>query len=444
MRQSTFPCILLFLMLCCTSGKYLSGNIKNGQSWVFVSEFSFVDDQGKLEYKVEYSVTGECCPSLAYYSHDSYKTVSTNNDMDCQSKLSRAQGIVKFQSTPTNDSSNISGNYSSQCFHIIDKNLRKCSGILRVYSPDQWWFFALSHCNSSQGLDISYEFTFTNSDNWEEHLSGEEMHGVENLAVSFGSILVLFGIGLLFARRLLQLDKLHKAFKVFMASLSCEVIAQLLICIYYIPYVRGGIQIPYLTNAAELLHLTSQVTFILLLILLAHGWTMTKARISRDLAKFCSLLAFTYGCLFAYKQAFSDHLIAHFFLEGLADKGYQFLRIIAWVCFTFGLYLSFRNHSDKKIFYLYFGALCSVWFLFEPLSTLAFSFLLSGPSSMKIMRLFRSTWLDILGFGGILRLMLPSMVDVVFPHRVPVNEVDTVQVQDWNNFQRTEHLNYHF
>lgn len=138
MRQSTFPCILLFLMLCCTSGKYLSGNIKNGQSWVFVSEFSFVDDQGKLEYKVEYSVTGECCPSLAYYSHDSYKTVSTNNDMDCQSKLSRAQGIVKFQSTPTDDSSNISGNYSSQCFHIIDKNLRKCSGILRVYSSDQW------------------------------------------------------------------------------------------------------------------------------------------------------------------------------------------------------------------------------------------------------------------------------------------------------------------
>lgn len=207
---------------------------------MFVSEFSFVDDQGKLEYKVEYSVTGECCPSLAYYSHDSYKTVSTNNDMDCQSKLSRAQGIVKFQSTPTNG-----------------KNLQKCSGILRVYSPDQWWFFALSHCNSSQGLDISYEFTFTNSDNWEEHLSGEEMHGVENLAVSFGSILVLFGIGLLFARRLLQVGKLHKAFKVFMASLSCEVIAQLLICIYYIPYVRGGIQIPYLTNAAELLHLTS-------------------------------------------------------------------------------------------------------------------------------------------------------------------------------------------
>lgn len=436
MRRSTIPGFYLFLMLCCTSGKYFSGNINNGQSWVFVSEFAFIDNQGKLEYKVEYSVTGECCPRLSYYSHASYKTISTNDGMDCQSKLSRAQGIVKFQNKSADEISKNSTNYSTQCLQSIYRNLRKCSGVLHVYSTDQWWFFALSHCNSSQGLDVSYEFTFTNGDSWEKHLSGEESHGVEALAVSFGATLVLFLIGLIFARKLLQLEnKLHKAFKVFMASLSCEVIVQLFTCIYYIPYIRSGIQIPYLTNVAEFLHLTSEVLFILLLVWLAHGWTMTKARLSKDLYMFCSLLAFTYGGLFAYKQASVDLLFFHFVLESLADKGLQFLRIIAWVCFVFGIYLSIRNHSDKKKFYSHFGAYYSVWFLLEPLSTIVFSFFLSGPSSLKIMRLFRISWLNLLGFGGILRLMMPSMVDVVFPYRAPVNEVATVQVQDWNNFQ---------
>ncbi|XP_022777493.1 transmembrane protein 145-like [Stylophora pistillata] len=514
MRRSTIPGFYLFLILCCTSGKYFSGNINNGQSWVFVSEFAFIDNQGKLEYKVEYSVTGECCPPALHpgvVTSDigrNWKTlkkpyirpfvmlvmflffkdckqgaqttiycsvaeelegVSGLYYSDCKvkegNKLAKDPGLAKklwdardpligqsiatklvaytavtvclvalikwhFGGGVCKSKARLDAtNYSTQCLQSIYRNLRKCSGVLHVYSTDQWWFFVLSHCNSSQGLDVSYEFTFTNGDSWEKHLSGEETHGVEALAVSFGATLVLFLIGLLFARKLLQLEnKLQKAFKVFMASLSCEVIVQLFTCIYYIPYIRSGIQIPYLKNVAEFLHLTSEVLFILLLVWLAHGWTMTKVRISKDLYMFCSLLAFTYGGLFAYKQASVDLLFFHFVLESLADKGLQFLRIIAWVCFVFGIYLSIRNHSDKKKFYSHFGAYYSVWFLLEPLSTIVFSFFLSGPSSVKIMRLFRISWLNLLGFGGILRLMMPSMVDVVFPYRAPVNEVATVQV----------------
>ena len=415
---------------------------------MLVSGFSFIDDLGKLEYKVDYkySATHECCPSLAYYSHDSYEFVSSNNDMDCQTKLSHAQGFVKFQNSSARDNSDNSGNYSTQCFKINDDtNLRQCSGVLRVHSLDRWWFFVLSHCNSSKGLDISYEFTFTNGDSWEKHLSGEEIHILEGQTVSLGSILLLFAAGLYCTRRLLQLDKFHRAFKLFMSSLSCEVTAQILECIYYTQYVRSGVELPPLQTIAELLHCTSEVIFVVLLILLANGWTMTRAcfgqKAQKNLTIFCSLYILNYGILFVYKQGFSDPESSHLLFEGLVDKGYRILRIIAWVCFAFGIYFSIRNNPEKKKFYLQFGAYCSVWFLFAPLSIPAFSFL-SEPNQLRVMRLFRFPLLVLLGFSGVLYLMRPSKVDVNFPFRVRGNEVDTEQVQDLNNFQRAEYVTF--
>lgn len=438
MRRFYFASALLLSILGLVSGKYVSGSISNGVDWSLVSQFSFIDDKGQLDYKVEYSVTDQCCPNLAYYFHDVFESVSSNNDMDCQSKLSFAEGVVTFQNTEN------SGNLSTQCITSSATKLRKCSGVLRLQSiQDRLWFFVLSHCNSTKGLDVSYEFTFTNGDSWEMHLSAEEMHILEIQAIPFGGLLVVFVAALYIARQLLQQDKLHRVYRLFMLSLTCEVFGQSLDYIYYMYYVKNGVQLRSLQTIAELLHATSEVTFVILLILLSNGWTISTAHLGHKkqmrLTAFLSLYILTYGILFVCKKEFFDPDASHFPFESHVDKAYRSLKLVAWACFVHGAFLSIRNHPAKKTFYLKFMTLYSAWFLFLPLNFLAYFILFDEWYNLGVLRILRMLpYLCVLGFAVILFIMHPRKGYVNFSIHVNGNEVDPAQVEEPFTFQNAE------
>ena len=453
MRRFYFVSVLLLSIFGLVSGKYVSGSVSNGKNWELVSQFSFIDDTGELAYEVEYSATDECCPSLAYYFHDSFESVSSNNDMDCQSKLSYAEGVVIFQNIPLSNNNVLSDNSSDpstdfwiQCFTNNATNLRECSGKLHLQSiHDRLWFFVLSHCNSTKGLDISYELTFTNGYSWERHLSGEEMHILETRAIPFGGLLIIFVAGLYIARQLLQQDKLHRAYKLFMMSLTCEVVAQSLDYIYYAYYVKNGVQLHALQTIAELLHAISEVSLVVLLVLLAHGWTITAAHLGNStqmkLTVFLSLYILAFGILFVCKKEFFDPQASHFPFESDLDKAYRGLKLIAWACFVYGVYLSIRNHPAKKKFYLFLAVFYSAWFLFLPLSFLVFFIMFSVWYKLSVLRILRMTpYICVFGFAGILSIMRPRRGQANFPFHVSSNEVEPahVQVQQPPSFKPTE------
>ena len=430
----------IFGLVC---GKYVSESISNGQKWVLVSDFSFIEDKGQLKYDVEYLVTNECCPSLAYYSHNSYESVSSNNDMDCLSKLSYAEGVFTFQNTLPNVSSNTE-NFSTLCSLSNATNLQKCSGKLRLQSVRyRWWFFVLSHCNSTNGLDISYELTFTNGDSWERHLSAEEMHSLEYKAVPLAVNILLFVVGLIFARQLLDQDKLHRAYKLFMMTLSCEVAAQVFDYIYYSQYVGNGMPLHPLQTGAELFHSISEVIFVVLLILLANGWMITTAHFDREkqtrLKVFLWLYILTYEILFVFKNFF-DSEISHIPFESYLDIALRSMRTLAWACFIYGTVFTIQRHPEKKKFYKYFKHFYSVWFLLPPLSTLTFSILFDELHQLKYLRIVRllNPLIFFLGFVGLLFIMRPSKVNTNFPFHVRGNEVDAVEAQELSTFQHTD------
>lgn len=443
MRRVYLAFILLLLIFCLVSGKYVSGGISNGQKWVLVSDFSFIEDIGQLKYDVEYSVTNECCPSLAYYSHNSYESASSNDDMDCSSKLSYAEDVLTFQNVLLNVSSN-TGNFSMQCSSSNDTNLRKCSGKLRLQSTrDRWWFFVLSHCSSTNGLDISYELTFTNGDSWERHLPAEEMHSLEYKAVPLAGNILLFVVGLIFARQLLDQGKLHRAYKLFMMTLSCEIAAQVFDYIYYTHYVGNGMPRHPLQTGAELFHSISEVIFVVLLILLANGWIITTGHFDREkqirLKVFLWLYILTYEILFVFKTFF-DSEVSHIPYESYLDIAVRSLRTLAWACFIYGTSFSIKRHPEKRKFYNYFQQFYSVWFLFPPLSALTFSTLFDELHQLKYLRLVRllNPLICFLGFVGLLFIMRPSKVNTNFPFHIRGNEVDVVETQEPSTFQHAD------
>lgn len=79
----------------------------------------------------------------------------------------------------------------------------------------------------------------------------------------------------------------------------------------------------------------STLVFLLLLILLAKGYTVTRARLkSRTSAKigsFMALYSFTYVCLFIWEQSVFDPGQVLYTYESPAGYGLIMLRLIGWV-----------------------------------------------------------------------------------------------------------------
>ena len=426
-------CFLLLLSsfdLGC--GKFVSGKINSSDNWVSVSQFYLIDETEHLDYNVEYAATNQCCPSLAYYFEDSWESVYNNSTMDCQSKINHAKAVFGFQNTPGSNKS-IPDNFSIQCFTENATNLRQCSGTLRLFSENyQWWFFALSHCNSTRGLEISYEFSFTNRVSWEE-----KEHVLVNHLVSFGLILILFAISLYFARQLLRRDMFHRAYKLFLASLGYEFTALLFDAVYRTHDAHFGEGVQQLVNIRDLLHATSEIFLQVLLVLLAFGWTITKARlnenIQRKLTVFFSIYILIYGVLFFFKQEYFDHgqSILWFLRLKKLLQGNLGLTVIAWVVFISGALSTIRQNPEKQQFYLFFAGVFSIWFLAQPLPAfLASSFFFQrGTTACEIYHRLNFL-LDLLGFGGLLYIMRPSQANRNFPFHAHANEVEPVQEQN--------------
>lgn len=228
-----------------------------------------------------------------------------------------------------------------------------------------------------------------------------------------------------------------------MMSLSCEVVAQSFDYIFYTYYVDNGIQLRPLQTIAELLHATSEVSFIVLLILLANGWMITKAHLGQTtqmkLTVFLSLYILAYGILFVCKKEFFDPEASHFPFESPMDQAYRSLKLIAWACFVYGALLSIKNHPATKKFYLFFVAFYSAWFLFLPLSLLACFLLFDEWYKLRTLRILRMTpFLCSFGFAALLSIMQPRKGYVNFPFHVRSNEVDPRQVQEPSNYQHAE------
>jgi len=269
------------------------------------------------------------------------------------------------------------------------------------------------------------------------------MHSLEYKAVPLAGNILLFGVGLIFARQLLDQGKLHRAYKLFMMTLSCKIAAQVCDYIYYTRYVANGVELHPLQTGAELFHSISEVIFVVLLILLAYGWMITTADFHGEkqmrLKVFLCLYIFTYETLFVFKMFFASE-VSHIPFESYPDIALRSLRTLACVSFVYGSAISIQRHPEKRKFYNHLQQFYSVWFLIPPLSALMSSILFNELHQLGYLRLFRllNPLISFLGFVGLLVIMRPSKVNTNFPFHVRGNEVDAMEAHEPYTFQHTD------
>ncbi|GLD72112.1 transmembrane protein 145, partial [Lates japonicus] len=243
------------------------------QDWVFLTRFCFLTDFGRLDFRFRYPKS-RCCQNILLYFDDSsqWPAVYKRPEKNCYQK-------AVLSTKP--------GHQPHHALHLVEgdgnEEVLSCVGGRSFRSVrERWWYIALSKCGGD-GLQLQYEMKLTNGLSfWTKHFSADEF-GILETDITFLVIFsMVFLLSCYFAYNLKGRQLLHTTYKMFMTAAGVEVLSLLFHCVYWGLYAGDGVGNGSLKILGKLLFSVSFLVFLLMLILLGKGFTVTRARISHS------------------------------------------------------------------------------------------------------------------------------------------------------------------
>uniref|UniRef100_A0A8C5CGX4 Transmembrane protein 145 n=1 Tax=Gadus morhua TaxID=8049 RepID=A0A8C5CGX4_GADMO len=360
------------------------------QDWVFLTRFCFLTTEGRLDFRFRYSkVRGgwrsRCCQNILLYFDDSsqWPAVYKKPDKNCYQK----EEVLRPEN---NQVINLTTRYTwSGCVEDGDEEVLSCVGGRSFRSVrERWWYIALSKCGG-EGLQLEYEMKLTNGQSfWTKHFSADEF-GILETDITF---LVIFSLVFLlscyFAYNLKGRQLFHTTYKMFMTAAGVEVLSLVFHCIYWDLYAHDGIGNGSLKLMGKLLFSVSFLVFLLMLILLGKGFTVTRARISPSgsvkLSIYMTVYTITYIILFIYEAEFFDPGEVLYAYDSPAGYGLMGLQLLAYVWFCYAVLVSLKHYPEKQPFYIPFFTTYTLWFFAVPVMALIANFGISRWAREKI------------------------------------------------------------
>ncbi|KAK7798512.1 LOW QUALITY PROTEIN: hypothetical protein U0070_018280, partial [Myodes glareolus] len=419
LRRLLPPLLLLLLPLSPRArAKYVRGNLSSKEDWVFLTRFCFLSDYGRLDFRFRYP-EAKCCQNILLYFDDpsQWPAVYKARDKDCLAK----ESVIRPEN---NQVINLTTQYAwSGCQVVSEEGTRylSCSSGRSFRSVrERWWYIALSKCGGD-GLQLEYEMVLTNGKSfWTRHFSADEFD-------------------LLKGRQLL-----HTTYKMFMAAAGVEVLSLLFFCIYWGQYATDGIGNGSLKILAKLLFSSSFLIFLLTLILLGKGFTVTRihpavsphgllarGRISHSgsvkLSVYMTLYTLTHVVLLTYEAEFFDPGQVLYTYESPAGYGLIGLQVAAYVWFCYAVLVSLRHFPEKQPFYVPFFAAYTLWFFAVPVMALIANFGIPKWAREKIVNGIQ-LGIHLYAHGVFLIMTRPSAANKNFPYHVRTSQIASAGV----------------
>ncbi|KAG7276216.1 hypothetical protein CRUP_004807 [Coryphaenoides rupestris] len=372
----------LFTVLCVESvlGKHVKGVVNTKEDWVFLTRFCFLTAYGRLDFRFRYSKS-RCCQNILLYFDDSsqWPAVYKRPEKNCYQK----EAVLRPEN---NQVINLTTRYTwSGC--VVEED-----GDEEVLS-------------CGEGLQLEYEMKLTNGNSfWTQHFSADEF-GILETDITF---LVIFSM-------------------VFLLSCYFAFLSLLFHCIYWGLYARDGVGNGSLKLMGKLLFSVSFLVFLLMLILLGKGFTVTRARISHSgsvkLSIYMTVYTITYVILFIYEAEFFDPGEVLYAYDSPAGYGLMGLQLVAYVWFCYAVLVSLKRYPEKQPFYIPFFTTYTLWFFAVPVMALIANFGISRWAREKIVN---GIQLGIHLYAHIVFLVItrPSAANKNFPYHEPVKTVD--------------------
>ncbi|XP_039705932.1 transmembrane protein 145 isoform X1 [Pteropus medius] len=430
LRRLLPPLLLLLLPLPPRArAKYVRGNLSSKEDWVFLTRFCFLSDYGRLDFRFRYP-EAKCCQNILLYFDDpsQWPAVYKAGDKDCLAK----ESVIRPEN---NQVINLTTQYAwSGCQVVSEEGTRylSCSSGRSFRSVrERWWYIALSKCGGD-GLQLEYEMVLTNGKSfWTRHFSADEF-GILETDVTFLLIFILiFFLSCYFGYLLKGRQLLHTTYKMFMAAAGVEVLSLLFFCIYWGQYATDGIGNESLKILAKLLFSSSFLIFLLMLILLGKGFTVTRGRISHSgsvkLSVYMTLYTLTHVVLLIYEAEFFDPGQVLYTYESPAGYGLIGLQVAAYVWFCYAVLVSLRHFPEKQPFYVPFFAAYTLWFFAVPVMALIANFGIPKWAREKIVNGIQ-LGIHLYAHGVFLIMTRPSAANKNFPYHVRTSQIASAGV----------------
>ncbi|XP_005412421.1 PREDICTED: transmembrane protein 145 isoform X1 [Chinchilla lanigera] len=404
--------------------KYVRGNLSSKEDWVFLTRFCFLSDYGRLDFRFRYP-EAKCCQNILLYFDDpsQWPAVYKAGDKDCLAK----ESVIRPEN---NQVINLTTQYAwSGCQVVSEEGTRylSCSSGRSFRSVrERWWYIALSKCGGD-GLQLEYEMVLTNGKSfWTRHFSADEF-GILETDVTFLLIFILiFFLSCYFGYLLKGRQLLHTTYKMFMAAAGVEVLSLLFFCIYWGQYATDGIGNESVKILAKLLFSSSFLIFLLMLILLGKGFTVTRGRISHSgsvkLSVYMTLYTLTHVVLLIYEAEFFDPGQVLYTYESPAGYGLIGLQVAAYVWFCYAVLVSLRHFPEKQPFYVPFFAAYTLWFFAVPVMALIANFGIPKWAREKIVNGIQ-LGIHLYAHGVFLIMTRPSAANKNFPYHVRTSQI---------------------
>ncbi|XP_076801644.1 transmembrane protein 145-like isoform X2 [Clavelina lepadiformis] len=422
-------CLFLLCLLyheCCAV--YLEGRLHTSQDWAFLGRFCFLSDIGRMQFKFTYPLE-ECCHNVLLYFDDGkqWPQVYKNDSKNCflkEAVLESAHNQIINLTTRYSWSGCVVTNHSSQKY-------LHCEGGRSFRSMrERWWYIAISHCKEAlgnNGIDLTYEMKLTNGHSyWTEHFSADECGILETDIFFLILFTMMFGVSIYFAVCLFNRQLFHATYKLFMVCLALEVFGFLTLCVALGTFASAGIENKGLKLIGEVFGAIAELLFLLLLLLLGKGFTITRGKLTYTGTVRMSVFITIYGVigvvLFLYEYVLFDPGLVLYVYESPAGYGNIALRLTAWVWFTYGIIFTLKRYPEKSDFYYPFYVFYTLWFFAIPIMALVAAYAIPRYMRAKVVNGLQRC-IDFAAYSVFLTLTRPSAANSNFPYHVRTSQI---------------------
>jgi len=334
-----------------------TGQLHSTKTYEFIDRFAYADTsnfssfpglQGRLDFSfvaTDLDAVAEAAQlRLCLYFGDEFSSV-WNDDLTCQRKI----------------------DISHYCY-VMKPKLTVSVGVVDNHGAN-FWYLMMYNCNDTAKTEwsVEYNITCTNPGGLYTRQFSVDKWGFYQLDISFFVFYtVLLGFHVYTCVMLHRARAYHVLMKMLTLVIACEWLATLIFLCTNAVYAVNGVGSPAFTGIADAIDLIAQVVFIILLMLLAQGWSISSSAIMNRkvlIIGFVSLIVLNI-VLFIWKYIVYDPAVVVYMYETIPGILLLILRTAMFVWFMLSVRVSYNAEDDlqKKAFYKRFSIVYGFWF----------------------------------------------------------------------------------
>ncbi|XP_060081456.1 transmembrane protein 145-like [Ylistrum balloti] len=315
---------------------------------------------------------------------------------------------------------------------------------------ERWWFVAVSRCDQSSGptgMNLTYSLHMMNSKDEKDMLhyefSADEFY-ILPTDIAFMGVYVLLLVGAIICAVMLRSRQLfHTTYKLYITSVVLWLVDLFFLSVANGKYSADGYENNDLELVGRVFGAVSDLVFLLMLILVGKGYTITRGRLPTSstvkVTVFFTLYTIVYAILFAYEAKVFDPGEVLYLYESPPGYGLISLRLIGWAWFCYSIFFTLKHFKTKSLFYYPFFIFYTCWFWAGPIVILVAMFAM--PQWMREKTVHGvSMLIAFLGHVFFQILTRPSAANKNFPYHVRTTQIASMT---GSNSHELDNFNVH-